>query len=235
MKGEPLMYYTQLDNKILSFTFCSKEPGSAVTHLIGIIYSVLLTPVLLIKAALGGADISVLIGCSVFMLSMIMLYTASTVYHSFNLSPSANSVLKKIDHMMIFVLIAGSYTPICLTVLRGGIGIPLLLAVWILALLGMLFKLCWVNCPKWLSSVIYIVLGWSCVAAFPALYSGLAPAGFFWLLGGGILYTVGGVIYAMKFRKLNELSRNFGSHEIFHVFVMLGNLCQFFCIFKYCL
>lgn len=229
------MYYTNIDNKTLSFTFRPKDPGSAITHLIGIIYSIFLTPVLLIKAAINGADIVTLISCSVFMLSMIMLYTASTVYHSFNLSNASNSILKKTDHMMIFVLIAGSYTPICLTVLRNGIGLILLLVVWIIAILGMLFKLFWVTCPKWLSSVIYIGLGWACVAAFPALYKGLAPSGFGWLLGGGILYTIGGVIYAMKFHKLNELSRNFGSHEIFHIFVMLGNLCQFFCIYKYCL
>lgn len=229
------MYYSQIEGKTVAFSFRPKEPGSAITHLIGIIYSIFLTPVLLIKAALSGAGATVLIGCSIFALSMVMLYTASTVYHSFNLSDKANSVLQKIDHMMIFVLIAGSYTPICLTVLRDGVGLVLLLVVWLLSLVGMIFKLFWSTCPKWLSSVIYIALGWSCIADAKGLYTGLSNSGFLWLLCGGILYTVGGIIYAMRFKKLNSISPNFGSHEIFHIFVMLGNLCQFYCVMMYCL
>ena len=229
------MYSANLDGNTVFFSFRAKEPGSAITHLIGIIYSIILTPVLLIKAALSGAGISVLIACSVFMLSMVMLYAASTVYHTFNLSDKINTVLKKTDHSMIFILIAGSYTPICLTILRDGIGIILLAAVWLLSLGGIIFKLFWVNCPKWISSVIYIALGWACAVDVPSLYSGLSFEGFMWLLMGGIIYTVGGIIYAMSFKKFNQLSSKFGSHEIFHLFVMVGNLCHFYCVFQYCI
>lgn len=228
------MYYANHAGNLDSFTFRPRNPGSALTHLIGFIYSILLTPVLLIRAAVECQSFSVLVGCSVFMLSMVLLYCASTVYHSFDLSPKANKLLRKIDHLMIFVLIAGSYTPICLTVLRDGVGIPLLCAVWGVAAAGMVFKLCWVTCPKWVSSVIYIALGWACLAAFPELWAKLPRAGFFWLLIGGLVYTMGGVLYALRLKKLNELHPQFGSHEIFHVFVMVGNLCQFWCIFRYC-
>lgn len=228
------MYYAHYAGNNGYFSFRAKDPGSALTHLIGVIYSILLTPVMLIRASMDGQPLHVLVGCSVFMLSMVLLYSASTVYHSFDLSPKANKRLRKIDHLMIFVLIAGSYTPICLTTLKGGIGIPLLCVVWGVAFVGMVFKLCWVTCPKWVSSVIYIAMGWACVAAFPELWSELPRAGFCWLLIGGLIYTAGGVLYALKLKRLNALHPHFGSHEIFHVFVMLGNLCQFWCIFRYC-
>lgn len=141
------------------FHFRVKDPGSAATHFIGFVAAVLMTPVLLVHAAGNGADFMTMIGMSVFMISMILLYGASTSYHSFDISEKANLRLKRLDHMMIFVLIAGSYTPVCLTVLRHGVGIRLLAIVWGLAIVGMIFKLLWVTCPKWVSSVIYIGMG----------------------------------------------------------------------------
>ena len=214
------------------FHFRVKDPGSAATHFIGFVAAVLMTPVLLVHAAGNGADFMTMIGMSVFMISMILLYGASTSYHSFDISEKANLRLKRLDHMMIFVLIAGSYTPVCLTVLRHGVGMRLLAIVWGLAIVGMIFKLLWVTCPKWISSVLYIGLGWLCVLAFMPIIHALPKAGFGWLLAGGIIYTIGGVIYALKLPIFNAKHKNFGSHEIFHVFIMLGSACHF--IVMYC-
>lgn len=207
-----------------------KDPGSALTHFIGMVGAIACSMPLIFKAFTGQGKISG-IACTIFMLSMILLYTASTMYHTFDISEKVNLKLKKFDHMMISVLIAGSYTPICLLVLRDGIGIPLLIAVWGIAIMGILIKLFWVTCPKWFSSMLYIGMGWACVAAFPQLWSGLSRAAFGWLLAGGIFYTIGGVIYALKLKVFNSKHKFFGSHEVFHVFVLLGSACHFVVMF----
>ena len=142
-------------------------------------------------------------------------------------------IFKKLDHCMIFVLIAGSYTPVCLIVLHGHIGLVLLALVWGIAALGIIFKLCWVTCPKWVSSVLYILMGWICVLAFTQIINALPKAAFNWLLAGGIIYTIGGVIYALKLPIFNAHHKYFGSHEIFHLFVMAGSICHFIMMFKY--
>lgn len=211
--------------------FRLKDPGSAITHFIGVVLSVLATPPLLIWGAERGMTTLQLAGLSIFLLSMIGLYSASTAYHSFDLPNGRNRILKKLDHSMIFVLIAGTYTPICLTVLAGHGGEGLLMQVWGVALAGIVMKLFWVTHPKWLSSVLYIGMGWLCLTEFPNLLTYLRPAGFWWLLAGGVLYTIGGVIYALKFKRLNELHPHFGSHEIFHLFVLAGTACQYVTMF----
>jgi len=134
---------------------------------------------------------------------------------------------------MIFVLIAGSYTPVCLIVLGGKIGYTLLAVVWGIALAGMLIKALWITCPKWFSSVIYIAMGWVCVAVFGQLLSTLPREAFLWLLGGGVIYTIGGVIYALKLPIFNAKHVNFGSHEVFHLFVMGGSICHFIFMYRF--
>ena len=136
------------------------------------------------------------------------------------------------QNCMIFMLIAGSYTPVCLIVLHNKIGYILCALVWATAILGIVFKAFWVTCPKWISSVLYIGMGWLCVLAFMPIIHALPKAGFGWLLAGGIIYTIGGVIYALKLPIFNAKHKNFGSHEIFHVFIMLGSACHF--IVMYC-
>ena len=211
--------------------FSVKEPGSALTHLIAFVFAVLATPFMLIHYAQEGADLTAMAGAAIFMMSMVLLYAASTTYHSFDVSERVNLVLKKIDHMMIPVLIAGTYTPACLTVLRDKSGIRLLLLVWSIAAVEMIFKIFWVTCPKWVSSVIYIAMGWVCLMYLPQIISSVGPGGFFWLLAGGLIYTAGGVIYAMKFPVFGGRYRYFGSHELFHVFVMAGSLCHFAAVY----
>lgn len=211
-----------------------KDPGSAITHFIGMLMAIFAAVPLLIKAA-REQDHIYLISLSIYALSLILLYAASTTYHTFDLSERANTILKKIDHMMIFVLIAGSYTPICLITLKGRTGTILLALVWGIAIVGIILKAFWVFCPKWVSSVLYIGMGWTCVLAFTQILNALSPAAFGWLLAGGIIYTIGGVIYALKLPIFNNRHKNFGSHEIFHLFVMGGSMCHFIVMYAFVL
>ena len=174
-----------------------------------------------------------LFSLSIFIGSMILLYAASTIYHTLDISEKWNRVLKKLDHMMIFVLIAGSYTPVCLIVLNRSTGLWLFALVWGIAITGIVIKALWINCPKWFSSMLYIAMGWVCVLAFTQIINALPPKAFAWLLAGGIVYTIGGIIYALKLPVFNSKHKNFGSHEIFHLFVMGGSLCHFICMYRF--
>lgn len=211
-----------------------KDPGSAITHFIGMLMAIFAAIPLLIKAAQEPGRIYI-ISIAVYAASLILLYAASTTYHTFDRSKKVNTILKKIDHMMISVLIAGSYTPICLLVLPKPIGVILLSIVWAIAIAGILMKAFWINCPKWVSSVLYIGMGWTCVLAFTQILNSMSPAAFGWLLAGGIIYTIGGVIYALKLPIFNGKHKYFGSHEIFHLFVMAGSACHFVVMYAFVL
>jgi hemolysin III len=207
-----------------------KDPGSAITHFIGMVFAAFAAFPLMSRGA-QSHDAVHITALAVFIISMIMLYAASTLYHSLDLSETINRRLKKADHMMISVLIAGTYTPVCLIVLDRNVGVPLLVLVWLVAIAGMVIKAFFVYCPKWVSSILYISMGWLCLSVFPKLLTALAGPAFWWLLAGGIIYTVGGVIYALKLPIFNAKHKNFGSHEIFHLFVMGGSLCHFIMIY----
>lgn len=212
--------------------FKVKDPGSALTHFIGMMMAMFAATPLLIKAAKEPDSIH-LISLSIFIGSMILLYAASTTYHTLDISEKWNKILRKIDHMMIFILIAGSYTPVCLIVLDRRIGLPLFALVWGIAIAGIIIKACWITCPKWFSSLLYIAMGWVCVLAFTQIINALSPTAFAWLLAGGIVYTVGGIIYALKLPIFNARHKYFGSHEIFHLFVMGGSFCHFVFMYRF--
>ena len=203
-----------------------KDPGSALTHFIAMLLALFAAAPLLGKAARGSDSVH-LMALTVFIVSMILLYAASTIYHTLDISASVNRRLRKLDHMMIFILIAGTYTPVGLIVLGNRMGYALLGLVWGIALVGIVINAFWISCPKWFSSLIYIAMGWACVLAFSQIVQALPPAAFGWLLAGGIIYTIGGVIYALKLPIFNSKHKNFGSHEIFHLFVMGGSLCHY--------
>lgn len=208
-----------------------REPGSAITHFIAMCCTIGAGIPLLIKAASIGTIY--LLSMFIFIVSMILLYAASATYHSLTLPDSIIKIFRKIDHSMIFVLIAGSYTPVCMIVLGGSTGYRLLALVWGIALLGIGVKFLWITCPKWFSSIIYISMGWICVFYMAAIMKSLSVSAFLWLLAGGIIYTIGGVIYALKLPIFNSKHRNFGSHEIFHLFVMAGSFCHFIFMYQY--
>lgn len=209
-----------------------REPGSAITHFIGMMMAVFAAVPLLVKAGITSGG-RCFIALAIFMTSMILLYGASATYHSVNLTGKALNLFRKLDHMMIFVLIAGSYTPVCLIILDNRSGYALLALVWSIALVGMLVKACWINCPKWFSSVIYIAMGWVCLLVFGQLLSTLPTAAFLLLLAGGLIYTAGGIIYALKLPLFNSRHKDFGSHEVFHLFVMAGSVCHFIFMYVY--
>lgn len=209
-----------------------REPGSAITHFIAMMLAVFAAVPLLVKAGLSSGNQN-FVAMLIFIGSMILLYGASATYHTVNVTGKRLHIFKKIDHMMIFVLIAGSYTPVCLIVLGGELGLQLLTVVWSIALVGIVIKACWVTCPKWFSSMIYIAMGWVCVFVFGQLWSTLPIAAFLWLLAGGIIYTIGGVIYALKLPIFNAKHKGFGSHEVFHLFVMGGSICHFIFMYLY--
>ena len=202
--------------------FHIKDPGSAITHFIGMVLAFFSAFPLLVKAAAEPGRLHVT-ALAIFIVSMILLYMASTVYHTLDISPRVNKILKKIDHMMIFVLIAGTYTPVCLITLGDSTGWHLLALVWSIAAAGILIKAFWVTCPKWFSSMIYIAMGWVCVLAMKKIIAALPPQAFGWLLAGGIIYTIGGVIYALKLPIFNSR----------HLFVMGGSLCHYIVMYQF--
>lgn len=208
-----------------------REPGSALTHFIAMLLALCAAVPLLVRAAVHSG-VKSLTAMTVFMISMVLLYAASTIYHSVNCSGRVLRIFRKMDHMMIFILIAGTYTPVCLLTLPKPSGLMLLVAVWGIALVGIFIKGFWITCPKWFSSVLYIAMGWSCLSVLGQLFSLLPLHAFLWLLAGGLIYTAGGIIYALRLPLFDARHPMFGLHEIFHLFVMAGSLCHF--VFMFC-
>lgn len=208
-----------------------KDPISALTHFVGAVLSLVALAVLIQKGYYLKDNIYI-VGSVIFGISMFLLYTASTVYHTVSKSEKVSKVLKKIDHTMIFVLIAGTYTPICLIPLGAAnmemIGLVILITVWSVAALGIILKIVWLNAPRWLYTLQYILMGWIALFAIVPLLHSLTSTGFILLLSGGIIYTIGGVIYATKWPKMNF--KWVGFHEVFHLFVLGGSACHYFMV-----
>lgn len=197
---------------------------SALTHGAGIVLGAMGLAALLIRSIPQGDWIKT-ISFLIYGLSMICLYTASTLYHSVNTTVAGRIGLRKYDHCSIYLLIAGSYTPICMTVLAGPVGYGMLAAIWALAVAGLVVTILWIDAPRWVTSAVYLVMGWLAVFAIVPISQNISPQGFFWLLAGGISYTVGGVLYAVKWPGRNN--PKFGCHEVFHLFILLGSVCHF--------
>ena len=207
-----------------------REPINTVTHIIGAGFGLLALIVMVINAILKQ-NLTYLAGGIIFGLSMILLYSASSIYHGIKGSDKTILRLRKMDHAMIFVLIAGTYTPICLTVLKGTMGLTLLTLVWGLAIIGTISKVLFINMPRWLSAGMYLFLGWLSLIFIVPMFKALSAAGFTWLVLGGLLYTVGSIFYASKSQHLKI--GKFGFHEIFHLFILAGSLAHFILINHY--
>ena len=205
------------------------RPYSALTHGVGILLAFLALGLLLHVTAHHSAV--TVTAVSVYAVSMLCLYTASTVYHSLNTSIRGRLLLRKLDHLMIYYLIAGTYTPICLISLNGMLsGRIMLIVIWTMALLGSVFTLFWIRMPRALTASIYLVMGWTAIFAIYPLHAVMTFLCFVMLLTGGVLYSVGGILYTMKWPGRNN--RYFGCHEIFHVFIILGSICHFIMIYQ---
>ncbi|MFS0750943.1 PAQR family membrane homeostasis protein TrhA [Oceanobacillus sp. 1P07AA] len=210
-----------------------REPMNAFTHFIGIVLSVIGLVFLVVKSAQISASAQTITAVTIFGVSLILLYTASTVYHSIIAQPPVIAFLRKLDHSMIYVLIAGTYIPFCLVSLEGTIGWVLFTIITALALFGVSFKLIWFHSPRWLSTLLYVLMGWIVILFSGSLAPELGLQGMFLLILGGVLYTVGAVIYWLKPGFLRF--RYFGFHEIFHIFILLGSISHYLCIYVYVL
>ena len=210
-----------------------REPFNALSHLAGALLSFSALLAMAIQAAYSQAPAAHVTAVVIFGLSLILLYTASTVYHSVKARPAVIAFFRKLDHSMIFLLIAGSYAPFCLIALEGTLGWSIFALVALLGISGILFKMIWFHSPRWLSTAIYILMGWIIVFAAGPLAASMSVAGLWLLISGGLLYTVGGVIYWLKPDFLS--SRYLGFHEIFHIFILLGSTCHFLAVYLYVL
>lgn len=208
-----------------------REPINGFTHLIGAVLSFIGLLALVIKTSLTSPTAIALTAVIIFGLSMILLYAASATYHLVVSSDKVISFLRRLDHAMIFVLIAGSYTPFCLIALQGVKGWVLFAIIIAAAVTGICFKLIWFKCPRWISTLIYVAMGWISIFLIVPLYKALSLQGITLLILGGIFYTIGALIYATKPKFLK--TKYLGFHEIFHIFIMLGTLTHFFCVFKF--
>ena len=204
-----------------------RDPISGLTHLAGALLGISGLIYLLIKSSNSGTARHI-ISSAIFGSSVILLYTSSAFYHLLNVSDEARIIFRKLDHSMIFVLIAGSYTPFCLIALHGYVGWILFGVIWGLVIVGLFVKLYWLHAPRWISTGIYLLMGWIAVIVFSPLSQALTPSGFFWLITGGLFYSVGAVIYALK--RPNPFPNIFGFHEIWHLFVLAGTASHFMSI-----
>lgn len=210
-----------------------REPFNALSHLAGAVLSIAALLAMVIKTAYADESALHVAAVAIFGISLLLLYTASTVYHSAISHPHVIAFLRKLDHSMIFALIAGSYAPFCLIALGGTLGWTLFALVAVLGFSGIFFKMVWFHSPRWLSTAIYIVMGWIIIFAVVPLANSLSLPGLLLLIAGGISYTVGGIIYGTK---PDFLSSNYlGFHEIFHLFILIGSLCHFLSVYFYVL
>jgi hemolysin III len=207
-----------------------REPVNGLTHLAGALLASVGLIVLLATAVRAGR-VDQIVAFGVFGFSLIALYTASTLYHLLPLSPLGVARLRRVDHMMIFVLIAGTYTPFCLLALDGAWQAGLLTLIWSLALCGILLKLLWMDAPRWLSVVLYLGMGWVALVAAPALFRAVPIGGMAWVLAGALAYTTGALVYG--FKRPNPVPGVFGFHELWHLFVMAGSACHFWAVLGY--
>ena len=211
---EGIKYYSPIEEKI-----------NIISHAIGFILSIVALVLLVTHANLHG-DVWHIVSFSIFGASLIILYAASTFYHSAKNSELRNR-LKIIDHASIYLLIAGTYTPFTLVTLKGTIGWVIFGISWGLALTGIILKLFFAGKYNLISTIMYVITGWVIVLAIKPLINNLSLEGLLWLFGGGISYTIGGILYSIKKIKFN--------HAIFHVFVLIGSFCHFMSVFFYVL
>jgi hemolysin III len=199
-----------------------REPVNGLTHLGGAIASAGGLVALLI---LGWQGIEKILSLFVYGLSLIGLFAASATYHLAQVKPKTQQILRKIDHSAIFLLIAGTYTPFCVNAFSGFFRWGLLIIIWAIAFIGILVKIFWIGAPRWLNAIIYVIMGWLCVTAIGEMTIALTPFALAWLIAGGVIYTLGAVVYATKL--FNFWPGKFGYHEVWHIFVLLGALAHF--------
>ena len=205
-----------------------KEPLNTWSHLVGFLAGLVGLVILLVKSE---GDTAKFITMSVFGLSILVLYGASAIYHGLHTTVKREQLLRKIDHIAIFLLIAGTYTPVFFYGLHGRWRVFMLVGIWLIALSGILLKMFFMKTPRLVSTIFYLAMGWIALIPLGKLIKGLPPGALIWILIGGLSYTVGAFIYGTK--KVSFFNNRLGFHEIFHIFVLLGTASHFFMIYYY--
>lgn len=208
------------NHKVREYTL-GEEITNAITHGIGAGLSIAALILLIVKSVSDGAGF-MLMGSLFFGITLVVEYTMSTLYHALT-NTTAKKVFKVLDHSCIYLLIAGTYTPYCLVTLMPFGGMWLFIAIWAMAVIGIAFEAFWTFRPRWVSAVVYVCMGWSIAVFIPTLFNAMDPLGFWFLVIGGICYTVGALLYILKKVKF--------MHSVFHVFVLAGSIFQFFSVY----
>jgi hemolysin III len=212
-----------------------REPVNAITHSIGALASVV-GLLILLTVAIRNESARQIVAFSIFGASLVAMYTVSTLYHGLPLSDRGIARARRLDHVMIYILIAGSYTPICLLLLPDRLGMGLLIVVWTLAAIGTVQKFAWMRAPVWLSTALYLGMGWIAIVVVKPLLRAAPRAFFLWLLAGGLFYSIGAVIHGVKWPRrtvVGRTQRMFGPHELWHLFVMAGSFAHYWAILAY--
>ncbi|HPQ20284.1 MAG TPA: hemolysin III family protein [Saprospiraceae bacterium] len=212
-----------MQNKDLTYYDIQEERLNVMTHGLGLLLSVVAF-VLLISKAIKIGEISHLLSFMVFGASLILLYSASTFYHYFQ-EPHIRRRLNILDHAAIYILIAGTYTPFTIHVLKGSLGWTIFGLTWGIALVGIVFKLFFTGKYDRISTIAYVAMGWIIIFAIKPLVAAMPPQGLRWVVAGGISYTIGAVLYSIDSIKYN--------HAIFHIFVLMGSFCHFMAVYYY--
>lgn len=203
-----------------------EEIFNAVTHGVGVLLAIAAIPLCVVQAVTHGGGL-LLAAALIYSITMVVEYLMSTLYHAIAV-PAAKRVFKVLDHCGIYLYIAGCYAPYCLVTLINNNGIPLCIFVWVVALAGIVAEANWVNRPRWISALLYLMQGWAVVVCIPALWTLLDPIGFWLLVVGGICYTIGAVFYTCTKKKKYM-------HSVFHLWVLAGSIFQFFSIYLFVL
>jgi hemolysin III len=198
-----------------------REPVNGATHLVGLLLAGAGT-ILLLRMAKSPAE---LVAFGVYGATLMLLYGASTLYHSLTVSERPRRALRALDHIAIYFLIAGTYTPLALITLKGRLGWSLLAAVWLIALAGIPFKIFYLHAPVWLSTGTYLAMGYLALVAVVPIAHAVSFGGLAWLITGGLAYTIGAVIYTRQ--RPDPFPGRFGHHEIWHLLVLAGSGCHF--------
>ena len=214
-----------MTNKLVTYYNTTEEKLNVITHAVGLILSIVALVFLIIHASYNGTARHI-ISFTIFGASLILLYSASTLYH-YSQKPNLRRKLNILDHASIYVLIAGTYTPFTLVTLKGWVGWTIFGITWGIALIGIFFKLFYTGRYDKISTIAYVAMGWIIIFAIKPLIENLPLNGLYWLMVGGIFYTIGAILYSIKKMKYN--------HAIFHVFVLLGSFSHFMAIYFYVL
>jgi hemolysin III len=207
----------------------AQDPISSETHFWGAVFSMIGFVIMIITSFINKSSHLTIFSVIVFGISLVLLYSASSVYHFCPYSKSFKNLLRKVDHSMIYVLIAGTYTPLCFGFMPTANAIRFLSFIWIVTAIGILSKIFWLNAPRTLYTILYLLMGWAIIFDFKVLTS-MPTGALALLLVGGLSYSIGAFIYIIKKPNISE---KFGFHELFHIFILIGSLIHFLCVLLY--